>query len=153
VQSGGTNLFVNTIQFRDTGVILNVKPQVNDGGSISLEIKQEVSQASANTTSGIVAPVIGKSSVSSTVVVENGQTIALGGFIRESEDFQRDRIPIIGQIPVMGALFGSTTKSKVRSELIILITPHVLGNRADADQATQELKSKVQKIQELMNLP
>jgi general secretion pathway protein D len=87
------------------------------------------------------------------VVVENGQTIALGGFIRESEDFQRDRIPIIGQIPVMGALFGSTTKSKVRSELIILITPHVLGNRADADQATQELKSKVQKIQELMNLP
>src|SRR5438874_11210633 len=68
VQSGGTNLFAQTISFRSTGVILRVKPQINTGGNVTLTISQEVSQASPNTTSGVVAPVIGKSAINSTVV-------------------------------------------------------------------------------------
>jgi general secretion pathway protein D len=147
VQSDGTNLFAQTIQFRNTGVILKVKPQVNDSGGITLEVAQEVSQAGSNTTSGIVAPVIGKSSVNSTIVIDNGQTIALGGFIRENHDSDRSRIPVLGRIPGVGALFGSTTRGHTRTELIILITPHVLRNRNDAELATQELRSKLKEIQ------
>ncbi|PYS33430.1 MAG: hypothetical protein DMG14_31910, partial [Acidobacteria bacterium] len=79
VQQSGTNLFAQTIQFRDTGVILSVTPQINEGGNVTLAIQQEVSQAGANTTSAIVAPVIGKSAVKSTIVIQDGETIPLTG--------------------------------------------------------------------------
>ena len=150
VQTSGTNLFAQTIQFRDTGVILKVKPQVNQGGAVTLQIAQEVSQAGTNNTSGIVAPVIGKSSVKSTIVVENGQAIALGGFIRENTDYDQSRVPIIGRVPVVGALFGSTTKGHTRTELIVLITPHVLESKIEADNATDELKTKLKDLKELL---
>lgn len=150
VQSDGTNLFAQTIQFRPTGVILNVTPQINDSGNVTLEIRQEVSQASPNTTSGVVAPVIGTASVQSTVVVRDGQTIAIAGFIRESNDLIRTRVPILGRIPGLGVLFGSTSRSTTRTELVILITPHVIRNTEDADLATEELKDKLLEIQEML---
>jgi general secretion pathway protein D len=110
-----------------------------------------VSQATANTTSDIVAPVIGKSLVTSTIVIENGQTIALGGFIRESHDADQSRIPLIGRLPVVGALFGNTNRAHTRSELIILVTPHVLENRGEADIATEELKTKLKDLKDMIN--
>jgi len=151
VQSNGTNLFAQTIQFRPTGVIMDVTPQINDSGNVTLQIRQEVSQASANTTSGVVAPVIGKASVSSTVVVRDGQTIAVAGFIRESQDLVRNRIPLLGRIPGLGALFGSTSRSTTRTELIILITPHVIKSFEDTDLATAELTEKLREIKKLLN--
>ena len=150
VQAGGTNLFAQTIQFRPTGVILRVRPQVNDSGTITLEIAQEVSQAGANTTSAVVAPVIAKSSVSSTIVVQDDQTIALSGFIRENKELARSRIPLIGRIPVAGVLFGNTRNAETRTELIVLVTPHVVRSRTEADAATDELKSKLREVQKLL---
>jgi general secretion pathway protein D len=150
VQSGGTNLFAQTIQFRPTGVILRVKPQINDSGNVSLEISQEVSQAGANTTSGVVAPVIGKSAVNSSVVIQDGQTIALSGFIRENQELARSRVPLLGRIPVAGLLFGNTRRATTRTELIILITPHVLRSHEDTDLATDELKKKLREVQKVL---
>jgi general secretion pathway protein D len=150
VQSGGTNLFAQTIQFRPTGVIMRVKPQINDSGTLTLEIAQEVSQAGVNTTSGVVAPVIGKSSVNSTIVAQDNQTIALGGFIRESRELARSRLPLLGRIPVAGILFGNTRNANTRTELIVLITPHVLRTRDEAEASTQELKSKLKEVQKLL---
>lgn len=150
VQAGGTNLFAQTIQFRNTGVILQVKPQINESGNVTLDIAQEISQAGANTVSAIVAPVIGKSSVTSTVVVQDGQTIALGGFIRENSDLSKSRVPLVGRVPGLGALFGNTRQSNTRTELVILITPHVLRDRQDADAATDELKAKLKEIKGLL---
>lgn len=150
VQSGGTNLFAQTIQFRPTGVLLRVRPQINDSGTVTLEIAQEVSQASANTTSAVVAPVIGKTSVNSTIVVQDNQTIALSGFIRESKELTRSRIPLLGRIPIAGALFGNTQNSDSRTELIVLITPHVMRTREEADFSTKELKSKLNEIQKIL---
>ena len=150
VQSDGTNLFAQTIQFRPTGVILNVSPQINDGGNVTLVISQEVSQAAANTTSGVAAPVIGTAAVQSTIVVRDGQTIAIAGFIRESNELTRSRLPLLGRIPVLGALFGSTSRSTTRTELIVLITPHVIRNNDDADLATEELMDKLREIQEML---
>lgn len=146
VQSGGTNLFAQTIQYQETGVILQVKPQINETGNVTMDISQEVSAPGPNTISAIVAPVIGKSSVTSTIVVEDGQTIAMGGFIRESKDLERNRIPLLGRIPVVGTLFGDTSNSTTRTELIVLITPHVLRTHGDADSASDELKSKLREI-------
>jgi general secretion pathway protein D len=151
VQAGGTNLFAQTISFRPTGVILRVRPQINDSGTITLEIAQEVSQASTNNTSAVVAPVIGKSSVQSTIVVQDDQTIALSGFIRENKELSRSRVPLLGRIPIAGALFGNTRNATTRSELIVLITPHVMRTREDADATTDELKARLKEVQKLIN--
>jgi general secretion pathway protein D len=150
VQSSGTNLFAQTIQFRNTGVILQVKPQINDSGNVTLDIAQEISQAGANTVSAIVAPVIGKSSVTSQVVVEDGQTIAIGGFIRENNELARNRVPLIGRLPAVGVLLGNTRNANNRTELIVLITPHVLRTHGEADIATDEMKSKLKEIKGLL---
>jgi general secretion pathway protein D len=88
--------------------------------------------------------------VTSTVVVEDGQTIALGGFIKENNELDRDRIPLLGRVPGLGALFGTTSKSTSRTELIILITPHVLRTHEDADLATNELKAKLKEMKGLL---
>jgi len=151
VQSGGTNLFAQTIQFRPTGVIMRVRPQINESGTVTLEISQEVSQATVNTTSAVVAPVIGKSSVNSTIIVQDHQTIAIGGFIRENNEIARSRLPLIGRIPFAGALFGNTRNASSRTELIVLITPHVLRSREEADASTDELKAKLREVQKLLN--
>ena len=150
VQSGGTNLFAQTIQFRPTGVLMRVKPQINDSGSLTLEVSQEVSQAGSNTTSAVVAPVIAKSSVSSTIVVQDNQTIAIGGFMRENVELARSRLPLLGRIPVAGMLFGNTRNANTRTELIVLITPHVLRTRDEAEVSTEELKSKLKEVQKLL---
>ena len=151
LQAGGTNLFAQTISFRPTGVLLRVKPQINDSGTVTLEIAQEVSQAGSNSTSGVVAPVIAKASVQSTIVVQDDQTIALSGFIRENKELSRSRLPLLGRIPFVGALFGNTRNSNSRTELIVLVTPHVMRTRQDADVATDELKAKLKEVQKLLN--
>ena len=143
---GGGTLFAQTIERRETGVIMAVSPQINDSGNVTLEISQEVSQAGA---AGPLGPVIGQSAVTSTVVVRDGQTIVLGGFIRESNDLVRNRIPLLGRIPGLGVLFGSTSTTKNRTELVILITPHVIRNFDEADQATEELRDKLREIKKM----
>ncbi len=152
VQAAGNNgtVFTQTIAFRNTGVIMRVRPQINEGGSLTLEVSQEVSQAGANNTSGIQAPVIGKSSVNSTIVVQDNETIAIGGFIHENKDLARSRLPLLGRIPVAGVLFGSTNTSSSRSELIVLITPHVVRTREEAENATEEVKARLREVQKLI---
>ena len=144
--SGGGTLFAQTIQRRETGVIMQVTPLINDSGNVTLEISQEVSQVGAL---GPLGPVIGQSAVTSTIVIRDGQTIVLGGFIRESNDLVRNRIPLLGRIPVLGGLFGSTSTTKNRTELVILITPHVIRNFEEADHATEELRDKLREIKKM----
>jgi general secretion pathway protein D len=150
-QQNGSTLFAQTIQFRDTGVLLNVTPQINDGGNVTLTIAQEVSQASANTTSSINAPVIGKTAVKSTIVVQDGETIPLTGFMRENDSLGRNRVPLLGSIPIAGLLFGNTTRQNTRSELIVLITPHVVTTVDERAAAAEELKAKLKETQRLIN--
>ena len=150
VQSGGNSVFTQTIAFRNTGVIMRVRPQINEGGSLTLEVSQEVSQAGANNTSTIAAPVIGKSSVNSTIVVQDNETIAIGGFIHENKDLARSRLPLLGRIPGAGVLFGNTNTSSTRTELIVLITPHVVRTREEAESATEEMKAKLREVQKLV---
>jgi general secretion pathway protein D len=117
---------VNTIEMRDTGVILKVTPRVNDSGAVTLDIDQEVSDVAQTTTSGINSPTIQQRRLSSTVVTRTGQMIALGGLIRDRTSRTRSGIPFLSQIPVIGGAFGNHGTTGGRTELIILLTPTVI---------------------------
>jgi general secretion pathway protein D len=150
VQSGGSSLFAQTIQFRDTGVILTVTPRINASGIVTLTLAQEVSSAQPNTTSAIVAPVISKSQFQTQVVLRDGQTLALGGIISTSDSTSRTRIPIIGDIPGLGLLFGSTSMHTARKELVLLITPHVALDIPESSAITDEFVSRLRNLKKEM---
>ncbi len=141
---------VNSLEYRDTGVILEVRPRVNSSDLVVLHVLQEVSDVVQTTTSGIDSPTIQQRIVESHVAVKSGQTIALGGLIRESMDDSRTGLPMLARIPVLGALFGSTTKRRERTELLVLITPHVLKTSTDIDAATNELKDRLSTMEVML---
>jgi len=140
---------VNTIQFRDTGVILQVTPRVNESGMVILEINQEVSDAAPTTTSGIDAPTIQQRRVSSVVAVESGQTLALGGIIRTTRSVTKSGLPFLSEIPVLGALFGSTSRSEDRTELLILLMPRVVRSTKEMIAVSQELRRRLREVEPL----
>jgi general secretion pathway protein D len=126
-----------TIQYKDIGIILKVKPQVNDSGLVSLEIKQEVSSYETISLSSTQDDIIlNKTEASTNLVVQDGHTIIIGGLIREDNTKSRTGIPWLSQIPLLGFLFGNTTDDKARTELIILLTPHVVKNQNEARSLT-----------------
>jgi general secretion pathway protein D len=117
---------VNTIELRDTGVILKVTPRVNDSGTITLDITQEVSDVAETTSSGINSPTIQQRRLATTVSTRTGQMIALGGLIRDRVTRTKSGIPGLSQIPIIGALFGTRVNTGARTELIILLTPTII---------------------------
>ena len=137
---------VNSIEFRDTGVVLRVTPRVNASGLVNLDIEQEVSDVVETTTSGIDSPTIQQRRVSSSVVVQNGETIALGGLIRDNRTQGSVGIPGLARIPVVGFLFGTKSTDAKRTELLIMITPRVIRDQAEASAVTEELRRKVQAV-------
>jgi general secretion pathway protein D len=134
---------VNTISFRDTGIILRVKPRVSTSGRVVLDIEQEVSSVSSTTTSGIDSPTISQRKINTNIAVDNGQTIALGGLIQESQNRTKSKVPIAGDIPVLGSLFKSKGDTIAKTELLVLITPRVIQNGAEARSVTAELRSRI----------
>lgn len=149
-QAGGSSLFTNTIQQRDTGVILSVTPRINPSGMVSMEIQQEVSSPQPPAAGGPNSPSILKRSVTTQVTVKDGETIALGGIISENRIYSRSRVPLLGDIPGIGLLFGSTSYSVTRTELIILLTPRVMQDLDQIQQATQEFKSKLKDLRKIL---
>jgi general secretion pathway protein D len=137
---------VNTVEFRDTGVILNITPRVNASGLVILDIDQEVSEVTATTSSGIDSPTIQQRKVESTIAVQNGETIVLGGLIRDRLEQGTTGIPILGDIPILGNLFKATDNSSSRTELLVLIKPQVVRNQEDARAITEELRRKLPAI-------
>jgi general secretion pathway protein D len=138
---------VNTIDYRDTGVILRVAPRVNSNGQIQLDVAQEVSDVTKTTTSGIDAPTFNRRRIESTVMVQDGETIALGGLIKDNKSFTRNGIPILSDMPVLGALFRSDDDSKTRTELLILLSPKVVRNAQEAHDVTEELRRRLRGLQ------
>ena len=129
---------VRTVEYKDIGVILKVKPRVNEGGLVALEVNQEVSTYSKITLGNVgeTQLVINKTEAATNLVVQNGQTILIGGLIREDTSKTRSGIPFLSKIPLVGWLFGDTDNTKSRTELIILLTPHVMADQAQAKKVT-----------------
>lgn len=142
---------VNTIEYRDTGVILEVIPHVNSGGLITLDITQEVSDVAETKTSGIDSPTIQQRQINSTVAVQTGETIALGGLIRDRHSEGVTGIPLLSDIPLLGNLFKTTSDKDDRTELLVLLTPRVIRNSQDARVLTEELRRRIPSVTTLEN--
>lgn len=135
---------VNTITFRDTGIILTVRPRVSSSGQVSLDIEQEVSSVSNTTTSGIDSPTISQRRIETNVVVSDGQTIALGGLIEEGRNTTNSKIPVAGDVPILGSLFRNRSDQITKTELLVLITPRVIRNGSESRSVTEELRGRIQ---------
>jgi general secretion pathway protein D len=137
---------INTINYVNTGVILTVTPRANTTGEVTLDIAQEVSDVATLTSGSLNGPTINERRVQSTVSVDSGQAVALGGLIQDSVDKTRTAVPILGDIPVLGALFRSDDNTTTRTELLVLIEPRIIRGTDDALAATQELERRMQNI-------
>jgi general secretion pathway protein D len=125
-----------------------VLPKISGSGTVTLTIAQEVSSAGD---SGTLGPTFNKASVDTTLAVQDGQTVAIAGLIRDSSSDNRNGVPFLTSIPLVGSLFGSTRHSSNRTELIILITPHVIKTADRFDELTQDLKDSLRNVRKLMN--
>jgi general secretion pathway protein D len=134
---------VNTIQYMDTGVILKMTPRVNQGGMVMMDISQEVSDVAPTPSSPIASPTIEQRKIKTTVAVHDGETIALGGLISDSRTTSKTGVPLLQDIPVLGNLFKTTDNQGMRTELLVLITPHVVESLDTARAVTQELRRKL----------
>ncbi|MBN2242516.1 MAG: type II secretion system secretin GspD [Acidobacteria bacterium] len=137
---GGTT---TSVQYRDTGVTLFVRPRISESGSITMDVLQEVSGVGVSTSLG---PTFTKSRVETTLIVKDGETVAIAGLIRDSDGLTRTGFPLISDIPILGSLFGQTSKTKRRSELVILITPHVIGNADKFKEITNGFKDSMRNV-------
>ncbi|HSE11449.1 MAG TPA: type II secretion system secretin GspD [Rudaea sp.] len=134
---GGTT---GSVQYLNTGVVLDVRPRVNPGGLVYLEVQQEVSNPEAAPAG--TNPPIDQRQLSTQVAVQSGRTVLLGGLIRDIGTISNTGLPWISNIPVLGRLFGNTSHTTNRTELIVLITPQVINNADDADRVTAEYQSR-----------
>ena len=135
---------INSIQYQQTGVIMDVTPRVNSGGLVTLDIAQEVSDvSSAVTTTGINSPTFNERRVVSRVVVQDGQTVGLAGLIQDSSQRQNSGIPWLKDVPILGFLAGEQANTRSRTELLVLITPHVVHDQRDARALTEDLREQL----------
>jgi len=139
---------VNEIEDRKTGVTLQVTPRVNAGGLVTMEVAQEFSDAVGTTSSDLNAPTIQQRKTTTTVAVQSGDTIVLGGLIRDSAIEGESGLPYIRNIPVLGKLFGQSNDSTRRTELIVLITPRAVDNDDEAREVTREYGEKLKNFDE-----
>jgi len=145
-QIAGNSLYTSTVTNVDTGIILSVTPRISGTGLVSLTINQNISSEEPPPSSGIQSPSFSTRSVSTRAVVQDGQTIALGGLISYNRQKSVNRIPLLGDIPFLGALFGSTQYTTTETELIVLVTPHIISTRPAALEATRELRDKLKEL-------
>ncbi len=140
---------VSSIEYNQTGVILNVTPRVNASGLVVLDIEQEVSDVVRTTSSTINAPTFAQRRIGTSVAVGSDQTVVLGGLIEDSIEEGTAGIPYLKDIPWLGFLFGRTLEITERTELLVLITPKVLTNQGEAVAATNELRRRLGSLEPL----
>jgi general secretion pathway protein D len=146
-----SGVVVSSVQYLDTGVILSVTPSINAGGLVNLDINQEVSIASATGTSTLNSPTISKRSTKTIVTVQSGETMVLGGLISEKSTNDNTGLPFLSSIPILGGLFGTQTRDKTKTELIVLITPRVANSVGQAKQVSDEFRKKLKEAGDLLD--
>jgi general secretion pathway protein D len=135
---------VNSVDYHETGVIMQVTPRVNTGGLVSLDIAQEVSDVAAqatNTVSG--SPTFDDQVFRTRVAVQDGQTVGMAGLIRDNVSQGNSGIPFLKDIPIIGTLMSTQANSRMRTELLVMITPHVVHDQRDARALTEDLRSQL----------
>jgi general secretion pathway protein D len=150
-KSSNNDVLTQSIEYKSTGVLLSVTPRVNSGGLVTMELSQEVTDV------GSIDQATGQRSflqrnINSTVAVQNGRTIILGGLITENASNGDSGIPGLHNVPYAGGLFGKTSNSKIKRELIVLITPKVIFNHQDALDITQEYADKMELLKSSLDV-
>lgn len=140
----------NTIEYRKTGIILKVRPQINPKGLVRLDVEEEVSEPKSNTVSGIDSPIFLKRTAKTSLVVFNNQTIVIGGLIKQKDDRTDTGIPVLNKIPVIGYFFGGKKVTKEKTELLIAITPHIINTRDLTTYFSEELINRLKTIKNIM---
>ena len=135
---------VNSVDYHSTGVIMQVTPRVNSGGLVALDIAQEVSDVAAAATNSVAgSPTFNDQTFRTRVVVQDGQTIGMAGLIRDNASNGNSGIPLLKDIPILGTLVSTQSNARTRSELLVLITPHVVHDQRDARALTEDLRSQL----------
>jgi general secretion pathway protein D len=135
---------VNSINYRETGVILQVTPHVGSDGLVTLDVSQEVSAVQSTvTTAGINSPTFSDRAVTSRVAIQDGQTVGLAGLIQDSDSHANQGIPYLKNVPLLGDLFSNQNNQRSRTELLVLITPHVIRTTTDAAAFTADLRAQL----------
>jgi general secretion pathway protein D len=142
---------VNEIEYRQTGVSLNITPQISSKGLILMDIEQEVSATITNSVGNDGTSSLGQSfeqrKLNTSVAVHSGDTLVLGGLIREEDTIDKSRVPLLSHIPIVGnPLFTHKSKSKTRKELLVLLTPRIIENRTIATNITNEFSSRMKNL-------
>jgi general secretion pathway protein D len=137
------NAVVNTVDYRNTGIILRVVPRISSNGNVMLDIEQEISNVADNTAAGTLTPTLAQRRVRSTLSVASGQTVLLAGLISETQNRSRSGIPLLDQVPGLGVLASQNKKRIQRTELIIFIRPQIIRDSVDASFVAEELRSKL----------
>jgi general secretion pathway protein D len=141
-----------SITYRDTGVRLEVTPSVNDGGLVTMEIAQEVTDVGPIDTATGQRSFLNRN-VNSKVAVRNGESVVLGGLIRDNATTGRNGVPLLMDIPVIGNLFSTTTDNESRTELLVFITPRVLESDQDLRDLGREMRARMRGLTNFEDLP
>lgn len=148
--TSGDAPIVNSVEYQDTGVILKVTPRVNRGGMVMLDISQEVSEVASATTTGIQSPTFQERKINSSVAVQDGETLILGGLISDSRSTTKSGVPFLEEVPVLGNLFRDTGHDHERTELMVMITPHVVDDLRKARKVTDDLRRRLPSVQAVL---
>ncbi|MGQ9647169.1 MAG: type II secretion system secretin GspD [Thermodesulfobacteriota bacterium] len=145
--TASTNVVEGTIEYKDIGIILTVTPRISDGGLVSMEISIEDSSVDTTALGTLPSvPVFGKRTAKTVLSVTEGQSIVIGGLIQDSKNVTKSGIPILSRIPILGALFGTHRYVTGKTELILLMTPHIITDQIQSESVTREFREKVEGI-------
>lgn len=142
------NFFTTSVNYKQTGIKLQVKPRINPGGLVYIELSQEVSSPGVKDPDTNNIPIDNRD-LNTEVAIQSGHTVVMGGLIRERKADSRSGVPVLSKIPVVGNLFGNKTKESIRTELLVLITPTVVENPEQAKQLTKEYASQFKGLKPL----
>ncbi|WP_244613356.1 type II secretion system secretin GspD [Methylosinus sp. Ce-a6] len=142
---GGITTF-NSVNYRDTGVILAITPHINESGRVMLELEQEVSNVAPGTNTTTTTPTIQQRRVKTQVVVNDAESLMLGGLIQDSRTRGSAQVPVLGDVPIFGNAFKDKIDTAGKTELLIMITPHVVRTLGEARDITDEYKRKLLNI-------
>ncbi len=143
VFTGGTTVVPQTIQYRNTGVLLRVRPVIHAGDRIDVEVSQEISSAEATTTGVTTSPTIRNRNVETKLTLRDGATVMLAGMMSENNTDSNSGVPLLKDIPALGALFRNSQHTRDRTELVILITPYILNDAHDLEAATDGFQNSL----------
>ncbi len=142
-----TGVVEGTIEYKEVGIILSVTPRISDGGLVTLEINIEDSKVETTSLGSLSnVPVFRKKTAKTTLSVMERQTIVIGGLIEESRDSTQSGVPLLSRIPLLGGLFGYQSYDKKTTELVLLMTPHVITDLSQSNTITREFREKVETI-------